>query len=208
MAKVLNFIQFLACVGFLTGCGSSKTVRITYSVPGGLDPDLIVIIEVDPTLTNYKQNLGPVDSGEGLVFFHSSNANLRKCAVAQGFIDLAINTSFLSSAEQADGSLGCGSLGTFFSTEIFAGTSLDIAKPLEGAQGFSVGDVTNGFVFVLFFYNQEDSSEPNRCFQIFAAEVRNKQLVDTSGTPLDSTTISLQAVTNTGGLPSACFSYA
>jgi len=156
MPKILNFLLFLAMGGvLLVSCGKSKSVSLSYTTPTGADePDLIVIVQVDSELANYDQNLGPVVESDGSeVYFYGENADLRQCAVLQGFINTTTHPNFLSGAETAN---GCGDLGAFFNGQIFLGGSLDVADGLSIAEGYDLGSISNGFVFVLFFYNNSN----------------------------------------------------
>ena len=209
MSKAFNFLLFLVPAIFLTSCGDSDTLRLAYTAAiGAAQPDFIAIIEVDPNLSEYKQNLGPTEEG---IFFYSSDSNLRKCAVDEGQINMVEHPNFLSSAEQAAvdpvNKANCTALGQFYSTEIFKGTSLNLGDDpdsgLNIADGFNFGDVSDGFVFVLFFFNQEDSGASIRCFQIFAAEIRDKKIIDLTGASLDL--VAVQLTSETDG--NRCFSY-
>jgi hypothetical protein len=199
MAKILTFLEFLLIGALLGACGDTSSINLGYTVSGSTAPDLIVIMQANRDLTNYRQNIGPVETTSGSKFFYDDNVSLRQCAVTQGFIDQALNPSFLSTTEDAAKTGACGRFAASLSTNIFAGTSLQIANGLTVAQNYYLGEVSDGYLFV---HQATPTAGASRCFHFYAAEVRAKNLVKSSGSLTLEDMVSLTTVPD-----ASCFVY-
>jgi hypothetical protein len=181
MPKFLRILQFLSLLGLLGACGDTATIVLGYTVSGSPEPDLIVIIEANKDLSIFKQNVPSVLVGGQGRTFYDDNSNLRQCAAELGFIDLVANPDFLSSGEAAGLDTitfsNCLGLSSSYSADIFAGTSLNITDGLGVAEKFSLGSKTDGYVFAIFFFDQASPASSDRCFQVYAAEIRAKKIV-------------------------------
>lgn len=194
-------LQFILLTLWGAACASERNLTLKYSVPeGSQEPDLIVVIHSDPQLSGFEQNIGSIDNNGQFLNFFDDSESLKKCAVDEGFVSAENQSLFLSGIGSDK---GCQSLASFYTNQIFSGGKLELADGLSMSKNLNMAA---GFVFVLFFFNHENLESTQRCFQLFVAEVQNKEVVGVSEKG-DAIQVSLQGVRGSEGLPSRCYPY-
>lgn len=175
-SKIGVFLGILSLFSLLS-CASSTALSLSYTSTTQ-SPDFVVVISVDAA-GSFRQSINLGLNGETLTFYGEINEqlDLRQCAVEEGFL---LSSSF--SGVDLSSAGGCNTLKTYYKEEIFQGIALELdgGGDLPTAVDLTMAkDATH--VFVLFFYNAANDQAANRCFQIFAAEVDDQELLYLNG---------------------------
>lgn len=186
MLRGLSFTILLA-LGSL-GCGETQRLNLTYTAAGSNGLDFIVIMTTNLAgdIGAFKQNIKP--RAGSTVYFYTPQSLLKSCVVDQG--QLADGTFGITANPV---STNCQDLGEFWGEEIFQG-DLEVNPPSAALNGdFSLP--TDGYVFVVFFFDSLGPDADDRKYAIFASKIVGKKFVDAAGNTSNSANFNLNTAT-------------